>query len=77
MGSWFKVLGYWDMHTVVSYLSAFWTVVVMNCIQPVNWKYCYRVDQWLVPGVMEGVEILNDSSIIYKTEKEYLKRLDR
>ena len=77
MGSWFKVLGYWDMHTVVNYLSAFWTVVVMNCIQPVNWKYCYRVDQWLVPGVMEGVEILNDPSIIYKTEKEYLKRLDR
>ena len=65
------------MHTVVSYLSAFWTVVVMNCVQPVNWKYCYRVDQWLVPGVMEVVEILNDPSIIYKTEKEYLKRLDR
>ena len=65
------------MHTVVSYLSAFWTVVVMNCVQPVNWKYCYRVDQWLVPGVMEGIEILNDSSIIYNTEKEYLKRLDR
>ena len=77
MGSWFKVLGHWDMHTVVSYLSAFWTVVVMNCIQPVNWKHCYRVDQWLVPGVMEGVEILNDPSIIYKTEREYLKRLDR
>ena len=52
------------MHTVVSYLSAFWTVVVMNCVQPVNWKYCYRVEQWLVPGVMEGVEILNDPSII-------------
>ena len=77
MGSWFKILGYWDMHTFVSYLSAFWTVVVMNCIQPVNWKYCYRVDQWLVPGVMEGIEILNDQSIIYKTEREYLKRLDR
>ena len=77
MGSWFKILGYWDMYTFVSYLSAFWTVVVMNCIQPVNWKYCYRVDQWLVPGVMEGVEILNDPSIIYKTEREYLKRLDR
>ena len=77
MGSWFKILGYWDMYTFVSYLSAFWTVVVMNCVQPVNWKHCYRVDQWLVPGVMEGIEILNDSSIIYKTEREYLKRLDR
>ena len=65
------------MYTFVSYLSAFWTVVVMNCIQPVNWKHCYRVDQWLVPGVVEGIEILNDPSIIYKTEREYLKRLDR
>ena len=70
-------MGYWDMHTVVNYLSAFWTVVVMNCIQPVNWKYCYRVDQWLVPGVMEGVEILNDPSIIYKPEREYLKNYNR
>ena len=50
---------------------------MMNCIQPVNWKYCYRVDQWLVPGVMEGVEILNDPSIIYKTEREYLKNYNR
>ena len=71
------VMGYWDMHTVVNYLSAFWTVVVMNCVQPVNWKYCYRVDQWLVPGVLEGIEILNDPSIIYKTEREYLKNYNR
>jgi len=48
----------------------------MNCVQPVNWKYCYRVDQWLFPGVMEGVEILKDPDIIYKTEREYLKDIN-
>ena len=42
------------MHTILNYLISFWTVVVMNCIQPVNWKYCYRVDQWLVPDIQEG-----------------------
>ena len=65
------------MHTVVNYLSAFWTVVVMNCVQPVNWKNCYRVDQWLIPDVQYGIEIYNDPSIIYKTEREYLKNFNR
>jgi len=64
------------MHTVVSYLYAFWTVVVMNCVQPVNWKYCYRVDQWLIPDVIHGIQILNDPNIIYKTEREYLNSLE-
>ena len=64
------------MHTILSYLTAFWTVVVMNCIHPVNWKYCYRVDQWLVPQVIEGLEILNNPDIIYKTEREYLNNIN-
>ena len=37
------------MLTFWIHLVAFWQVAVMNCIQPVNWKYCYRVDQWLIP----------------------------
>ena len=60
------------MITFLNYATAFWTVAVMNCIQPVNWKHCYRVDQWLVPGVVEGIGILDDPSIIYRTEREYL-----
>jgi len=51
-------------------------VVVMNCVQPVNWKYCVRIDQWLIPDVIYGIEILKDSDIIYKTEREYLNSLD-
>jgi hypothetical protein len=48
----------------------------MNCVQPVNWKYCGRIDQWLIPDVIYGIEILKDIDIIYKTEREYLKGLD-
>ncbi len=63
------------MYTVVNYVIAFWTVVVMNCIQPSNWKYCYRVDEWLIPQVKEGIEIYLDPSLVYKNEREYLNTI--
>lgn len=48
----------------------------MNCIQPANWKYCYRVDQWLIPDLVEGYEIWSGKKQIYQTEKDYLKELN-
>jgi len=48
---------------------------VMNCIQPVNWKYCYRVDQWLIPDLVEGYEIWSGKTHPYSQEKEYLKSI--
>jgi len=48
----------------------------MNCVQPVNWKYCYRVDQWLVPEVIEGYQIWSGQKQIYQTEEDYLNSLD-
>ena len=64
------------MYTLINYLTAFWTVVVMNCIQPVNWKYCYRIDQWLIPDLYRGVQIYldKDHKLLYKSEKDYLKK---
>ncbi len=44
----------------------------MNCVQPVNWQYCYRVDQWLVPEVHEGWKLYTGETIPYQNEKEYL-----
>lgn len=63
------------MYTLINYLTAFWSVVVMNCIQPANWKYCYRVDQWLIPDLYQGVKIYldKDHKLLYKSEKDYLK----
>lgn len=63
------MLSLW-IHTV-----AFFQVVVINCIQPVNWQHCYRVDQWLVPEVIEGYKIWSGEKHPYQTEKEYLKNL--
>jgi len=65
------------MLTLVNHLTAFWTVVVMNCIQPVNWEYCYRVDQWLIPGVREGIEIYFNPSSIYQAERDFLNSINR
>jgi len=47
----------------------------MNCIQPVNWKYCYRVDQWLFPEVVEGYLLWSGKKDIYENEKKYLKSI--
>jgi hypothetical protein len=65
------------MTTIINHLTAFWSVVIMNCIQPVNWQYCYRVDQWLLPEVMIGIQYYldKDMNFLYNTEREYLKNL--
>lgn len=65
------------MYTIINYLTAFWTVIVLNCIQPVNWKYCYRVDQWLIPGIKEGLEIYNNPSSIYENERKQLEDINK
>jgi len=51
-------------------------VVVLNCVQPANWKYCYRVDQWLIPDVVEGYQIWSGQKKVYQNEKDYLNSLD-
>ena len=48
----------------------------MNCIQPVNWKYCYRVDEWLIPEVVQGYKLWTRQEQIYQNEKEYLNGQD-
>jgi len=63
------------MQTLWIHTVAFFQVVVMNCIQPVNWQYCYRVDQWLLPEVIEGYQIWSGEKHPYQSEKDYLKDL--
>jgi hypothetical protein len=60
------------MLTIFNYLAAFWSVVIMNCIHPVNWEYCYRVDQWLIPELVYGWKLKTGEIQIYQNEKEYL-----
>ena len=65
------------MQTIINHVSAFWTVVVMNCIQPVNWQYCLPINEWLFPEVMIGMQyyIDKDMNFLYNNERDYLKNL--
>ncbi|AFB15440.1 hypothetical protein RW01021201_179 [Synechococcus phage S-RIM8] len=64
------------MYSLWIHLVAFFQVVVLNCVQPANWKYCYRVDQWLIPDVVEGYQIWSGQKKVYQNEKDYLNSLD-
>ena len=37
------------MLTVWNYVSGFVSVVLFNCVQPVNWSYCLAVNEWVPP----------------------------
>jgi len=64
------------LYSLWIHLVAFFQVVVLNCVQPANWKYCYRVDQWLIPDVVEGYQIWSGQKKVYQNEKDYLNSLD-
>jgi hypothetical protein len=55
------------------HLKAFFMVVVLNCVQPVNWKYCYRVDQWLIPDLIHAWELKTGKYVPYQEERDYLQ----
>jgi hypothetical protein len=60
------------MKSLIIHLVAFWNVAVVNCVQPVNWQYCYRVDQWLIPEMIQGYKLWSGQTKPYQNEKEYL-----
>jgi len=65
------------MLTILNYATAFWSIVVVNCAKPVNWEYCYRIDQWLIPDLVYAWELKTRKVVPYQTEKEYLMGLDK
>ena len=65
------------MLSIVNHVTAFWSVVVMNCVQPVNWQYCLPVHEWLVPEIMVGIDYFldKDMNFLYSNERELLDGL--
>ena len=63
------------MQTLLNHAVAFWSVVVMNCIQPVNWEYCLPIHEWLLPDLYQGIQIYldKDHNLLYKSERNFLK----
>jgi len=66
------------MATIWNYTVVFFQMVLVPCIAvPENWKYCSRVDVWLIPEVQRGVEIYLDPSSIYAEERKYLQDINK
>ena len=63
------------MQSIVNYVFAFFTVTVAGCIQPVNWESCSKINEWLIPDVIEGYELLSGKKEAYDNEKRYLNSL--
>lgn len=40
-----------SLYAIWSYLTVFWTTVVIGCLQSVNWQYCLPVQDWLFPAI--------------------------
>ena len=64
-----------NMLTFYNYVTAFFSVVVVNCAQPDNWQYCLPVHQWLPPYVQDARDFIENEP--YYTEKEYLLKIDK
>ena len=61
-----------NLYWVWSYLVAFWTTVVMSCIQPVNWSNCWPAD-WLMQGVHDYMR----ARAPYSEERNILQSLEQ
>lgn len=61
--------------TVFNYVIKFFSVVVVNCLNPANIQVCLPVHEWLLPEVKQGIEILRNPDIIYQNEREYLQKV--
>ena len=56
--------------TLINYITAFWSVLIVNCAHPVNWENCSQpLDEWFYPEVAYGLQIRNDPSILYESER--------
>ena len=61
-----------SLYAIWSYLAAFWTTVVLNCLQPVNWKQCLPVQDWLFPAIGDLIHATEP----YASERRILQSLE-
>jgi len=64
------------MLTFINYVTAFWSVVVINCINTVNFKYCLPVNEWLFPEIQYLIKLKTGEIVPYQEEKDYLKKIN-
>ena len=60
------------MLTIWNHVSAFASVILLNCFTPANWSYCLAVDQWVPPYVGDLKRFYCEQP--YKVEQMYLDK---
>jgi hypothetical protein len=58
------------MLTVWNHVSAFASVMVLNCFTPVNWSHCVEVDRWFPPYIEDVKQVWCQKP--YQQEYKYL-----
>jgi len=60
------------MLTYISYVKGFFSVVVFNCIQPLNWSSCGAVHAWVPPYINDLMVFVSQKP--YQQELDYLNK---
>ena len=60
------------MYQILNYISAFFYVVVVNCVHPLNWEACMPVHEWLLPELEYAWKLKTGEIVPYQTERDYL-----
>ena len=63
-----------ELYSVWAFITAFWTTIVVQCVKPVNWDQCSRVNDWLVPWVRDVTEMHKKGA--YHAEKKILSKAE-
>jgi len=67
-------VSWWQQYLLVrNYGDALWRTVVIGCLRPSNWKYCWPPD-WLVPYVQDAIDFYKVEP--YANEKAILNAAD-
>ena len=61
--------------TLYNYVTAFYSVVVVNCVQPVNWASCVAVWDWVPPYIEDFKVFVSEKP--YEWESKYLLNFDK
>jgi hypothetical protein len=56
-----------------NYAQALWRTVVLGCIKPENWRYCWPPD-WFIPYVQDAIDFYKVEP--YANEKAILNAKD-
>jgi hypothetical protein len=61
--------------TIYNYVTAFYSVVLVSCVQPVNWRSCSAVGSWFPPYIEDFKVFVSEKP--YYQEHMYLLNFDK